>query len=500
MTDNNKYAILKNLTSKELKEICKQHEIQGFSGLKQKELAKFASENIDLSLEEIDSLAKRYMEDRLLGKIKDVRDYFMVKQVEIEYFDDDFIKARVGGYSITIKNLGTDDFSYTCDERCQDWLYQVKKGKYPFCKHYPAVIAELIYRGDIAPKVKPNHLSGKVYDALLELVKERRKEDGLTPGDERNIEETLKKLKSDFWKISIQDSKLAREKYHDKAEKTFETLVDEAFLLLEFDTIPRRREHGWDLLLIGTHATPPYIAVVECKTAASGIYDYLTRDPDYLVRLKSYCIDMTRDKLIGVYRDYVKYMSVVGPDFPKEVETFCSRFKHFSDGIKLSFLPVPVLLYLVEKYRENPIVTHTFIERLFMKGGIISETDIDSLFSESTEYTDALISRAKDELRRKMEEFTHRTTDACFIKLDSVILQSIIDHILSILEPDLVKIGVKESTGIETISIKHDYFKIWELILHSLADEFTQILTEESFSQIKRTELKEELIRFLDVH
>jgi hypothetical protein len=36
-----KYTILKTLTSKELKEICKQHELRGFSGLKQKELAKF---------------------------------------------------------------------------------------------------------------------------------------------------------------------------------------------------------------------------------------------------------------------------------------------------------------------------------------------------------------------------------------------------------------------------------------------------------------------------
>ena len=50
----------------------------------------------------------------------------MIKLVEIEYFDEELIKARVGGYGLTIKNLGTDAFSYTCDERCQDWLYPVK--------------------------------------------------------------------------------------------------------------------------------------------------------------------------------------------------------------------------------------------------------------------------------------------------------------------------------------------------------------------------------------
>ena len=47
MSENKKYAILKNLTSKELQELCKQHELRGFSGLKQKELAKFVSDNLD---------------------------------------------------------------------------------------------------------------------------------------------------------------------------------------------------------------------------------------------------------------------------------------------------------------------------------------------------------------------------------------------------------------------------------------------------------------------
>lgn len=40
---------------------------------------------------------------------------------------EDMIKARVSGYGLTINNLGTDAFSYTCDERCQDWLYHVKR-------------------------------------------------------------------------------------------------------------------------------------------------------------------------------------------------------------------------------------------------------------------------------------------------------------------------------------------------------------------------------------
>jgi len=111
-----------------------------------------------------------------------------------------------------------------------------------------------------------------------------------------------------------------------------------------------------------------------------------------------------------------------------------------------------------------------------MKEGIVRESDVDSIFSESAEYIAALILMAR------------------------VILQSVINHVLSILEPDLIKMGVKESTGIETISIKHDYFEIWGQVLHGLADEFTKILSEESFLQMKRTELKEELMRFLDIH
>jgi hypothetical protein len=41
-----------------------------------------------------------------------------------------------------------------------------------------------------------------------------------------------------------------------------------------------------------------------------------------------------------------------------------------------------------------------------MKERIIREADVDSIFSESTEYIAALMHRAKNELRRKMEEFS----------------------------------------------------------------------------------------------
>ena len=66
---------------------------------------------------------------------------------------------------------------------------------------------------------------------------------------------------------------------------------------------------------------------------------------------------MCKDQLMGAYKDYVKYMVVVAPDFPEKIPEYVSQFQEMTGGIKLSFLSVPSLLYLVEKYKENPILT-----------------------------------------------------------------------------------------------------------------------------------------------
>ncbi|HIE14165.1 TPA: hypothetical protein EYP70_02720 [Candidatus Bathyarchaeota archaeon] len=251
--------------------------------------------------------------------------------------------------------------------------------------------------------------------------------------------------------------------------------------------------------MIGTHATPPYIAVVECKTAASGVYDYITKNPDYLIRLKSYCIDLVKEKLLGVYKDYVRYMLVVGPDFPGEIETYSMQFRHMTGGIKLLFLPAPVLVYLVKRYRENPVLTHDLLEMLFSSEKVVREEDVDRFFEEAERRIESLIELARQRLRDKFREFASRTADACFIKMDEILLQSLIYDILNILQPDLVKIGKKSTTGITTIHLKHDYFKIWEKVLNGLTEEFVKLLEEESEVQQKRTDLKEELIKFLDL-
>lgn len=298
--------------------------------------------------------------------------------------------------------------------------------------------------------------------------------------------------------ISKQNDKLARDKYHEPPEKVFEHLVDEAFQLLEYETIPQRREQGWDLIVLGTYAPSPYMAVVECKTAKSGIYDHLIHDPDYLVRLKGYCLDMVKNKLMGVYKDYMKYLVIVAPDFPEEIVKFQSTFKNMTVGIQLSFLPASSLLYLVERYRKNPILTHYVSECLF-KQGIITKDDVDKLFERSEEHVQNLISAAKETLREKMIEICQCHTDACFIKMDEIMLKKITDDVLTALDPYLLKQGKNETIGMKTISIKHDYYKIWERVLKALAEEYASMLKEQSFLQVKRSELKDGVLRYLGI-
>lgn len=329
----------------------------------------------------------------------------------------------------------------------------------------------------------------------MSMVDARRKLEGTLPFEGRSIQEKLENLKSDFIKISKQNAKIAREKYHDKPERVFENMVDDAFQLLEFETIPRHREHGWDMIVIGTYATPPYIIVVECKTAANGIYDHIIKSPEYLVHLKNYCIELCKEKLIGVYKDYVKYMVMVGPDFPEEIVEYCPRFQQMSN-MKLSFLPASTLLYWVEKYRENPIITHSLAENLFKKG-IIRKKDIDELFNKAEKHLQSIINHAKGSLRNSMEEICQHHTDATYIKLDEITLRKIIKGIITTLQPHLLKKGLNEATGVETISIKHDYYKLWEAVLQALAHEFANILKEHSLSQVKPSDLKKELTKSL---
>ena len=65
-----KYSLLKSLTAEQLREIAKQHDISGFSGLKQAELAKMLAEQLPLSMDEISGLVQRFKADKLLGKTK----------------------------------------------------------------------------------------------------------------------------------------------------------------------------------------------------------------------------------------------------------------------------------------------------------------------------------------------------------------------------------------------------------------------------------------------
>ena len=491
MSTSNREDLLKTITMKEVKEICKHNGLKGYSSLKQQKLVKFAAENLTLSPSELDTIVTKLQEAKLIAKIKDSEDFVLRKAVKIESCTDDLILASVDSLNVKIYNLGTDDFSYTCDGKCKDYIYRVRQGQSPFCKHYPAVIGELICQDKLKPQ--PNHISGKKLDVLMEIVDKRKKEDGIVVSDDRNIDNTLNDLKSDLMEISTKNTVLAREKYGEIPEKVFKTLVNESFQLLEYETIFNRRTEGWDLLVLGTYAPQPYIVVVNCRTAHSG----LIRDPN-LLNLKSFCTDMCKNQLIGVYKEYVKYMVVVGPDFPEGVPQYVDQFNELTEGIKLSFLPVSTLLYLVERYRQSPILTHYKSESLFKKD-IITKEDVDELFRISEEYVAELCSAAREVLRNNLDNVCQHHSDACYLKMDEVFLQQVINEVISTLTPHLLKQGINDTTGVKTFNLNHDYHLLWEKVMHELVDEFALILKEQSMSQVQRSGLKEDLIKYFDV-
>jgi hypothetical protein len=491
-------SLLKSLTVAQLEELARRHDLSLPSGKKPERVA-FLVDELPLSDAELETVVEGYKADKLIGKIRDARDYFLTRQVTVDHVSDDAVHLRVAGYNISINHLGTDLFAYQCDQRCKDWLYQVRRGRYPFCKHYAAAIAELIYQEHLEPDHEAiNHFSRPLLSEVMELVEERRRMEGLVTTPGREIEQTLANLREDFLAIARRDEELARTKYHDTPERQFETMVEQAFQLLEFDTISRRKEQGWDLIVLGTLAIPPFIAVAEVKTAISGVYDYVVKQPDYLMRLKTYCTDMVRSRLYGAYCDHVRYFMLVAPDFPEESARLCSRFRHMTEGIKLAFMPAATLLHLVERYRKQPILTHTQMESLFDAEKALREEDVDQLFQRAEQELDMLVERARKDLHRRIERTADRTADACFIKFDMPTLGMILREVVKTLEQELVIVG-KTTVGIESVHVKHDYYALWEPVLHGLVDEFVAILREESLLQERHTELKDDVMRFLEL-
>ncbi len=495
-----KKSSIKGLTQRELQEICNRYKLKGYSGKKHSQLVDFVCQSLDVPDEELERLVSTLMKDRLAAKIKDANDYFLTKRVHIIGAEKNLIKASVGGYKVIIENLGKDNFSYTCDERCHDWLYQVKKGRYPFCRHYPAVLAELIFEGKInVDEIKPNYIDSDILGTLRGIVETRKRQEGVIFPPDRGLDERFANIKNDLFRISRQDKTLARDKYHERAELVFENLVNDAFLLLEFETIQRRKTGGWDLLVIGTNAYPPFIAVVECKTAVDGIYDQVLTNPNYLSRLREYCIELTKSRLIGALSDYVKYMVIVAPGFPEEVNSLSFRFGEMTGGLHLSFLPADSLVHLVESYRKNSIITHSMIEKMFLKEKLITQEDLKELIVESQREMVNLANKCKGRLREKFQEILYGTADASFIKLDTVLFEKILTDVVQELAPNVVRVGKKEVVGVSTYSLLHDYYKIWEHVLNELTKEFVAILKEQSEQRVKRTELKEEILNMLDI-
>ena len=78
------------------------------------------------------------------------------------------------------------------------------------------------------------------------------------------------------------------------------------------------------------------------------------------------------------------------------------------------------------------------------------------------------------------------------VDIDMNVVSSVLKEMISEM-PELV---IPERKGIvDYINIEHDYYEIWERILKKLGRELLNILKETSFSQVKNTELKEDLLK-----
>jgi len=159
-------------------------------------------------------------------------------------------------------------------------------------------------------------------------------------------------------------------------------------------------------------------------------------------------------------------------------------------------VPVHVLLQMVNRYRKMPILNHDWIESFFQKERIIKEKDVEEIFEQAEREIDLLAERLCTKLRERFNHFSQISGDAAFIKLDMKVVSSVLEEIISEM-PELV---IPERKGIvDYINIEHDYYEIWERILKKLGREFVNILKETSFSQVKNTELKEDLLKMLKV-
>jgi len=143
-----------------------------------------------------------------------------------------------------------------------------------------------------------------------------------------------------------------------------------------------------------------------------------------------------------------------------------------------------------------PILNHDWLEPFFQKERVIKEKDVEEIFEHAEREIDLLADRLCTKLRERFKQFSQISGDAAFIKLDMKVVSSVLEGMISEM-PELV---IPERKGIvDYINIEQDYYEIWGRILNKLGKEFINILKEISFSQVKNTELKEDLLKMLKV-
>jgi len=80
-------SLLKSLGVAQLKELAGRHDLSLPSGKKSERVA-FLAEKLSLSDAELEAVVRSYQADKLIGKIRDARDYFLTRQVSVEHVSD----------------------------------------------------------------------------------------------------------------------------------------------------------------------------------------------------------------------------------------------------------------------------------------------------------------------------------------------------------------------------------------------------------------------------
>ena len=83
--------------------------------------------------------------------------------------------------------------------------------------------------------------------------------------------------------------------------------------------------------------------------------------------------------------------------------------------------------------------------------------ETEAVSAEAERHAARLAELARQRPTDKMSELAEPTTDACLLRPGMLTIQTLVRKTISLLDPELVKTSGDEATGVETVSMEHDY-------------------------------------------